>query len=271
MIDIIHKHIDHLTHQHHKIYRVRELLQLLALSLLGKKWFYNDCCFVWGTALRICYGLERYSEDLDFFLKQDHQRQDDTWDVLLYEFRLLWLDTQITTTSGTIQSCLLKFPKLLYDLWLTGHQHQKIQIKCEVDINPPSWATRETKIVNDYKLFPLDIYTLPSLMSGKIHAILQRWFVKGRDRFDLVWYLSKKTTPNMTLLRQALQQTWYEPPIHTYQHVIDALIVSLDSITTKQLLDDVGVFLEDDHQRALLDTDLIHNLLITARSSLDHH
>ena len=110
-------------------------------------------------------------------------------------------------------------------------------------------------------LFPIIIDTLPSLMSGKVHALLCRGYIKGRDRYDLVRYVSKKITPNIDLLHNALAQTNYTPPDATRDIYRILLIKKLQTTNTKQLLQDVERFLIEKDSTLLMDTDIITQLL----------
>ena len=111
----------------------------------------------------------------------------------------------------TVQSAFVKFGGLLHEAGLSPLKTQKFSIKIEIDTNPPEGAVFATQIVN--KFFPIAFlsYDLPSFLSGKTHALLSRKYTKGRDFFDLGWYLSrfKALAPNFKLLHNALIQTGY--------------------------------------------------------------
>ncbi len=259
MIDQLRNEIALMTHQDKKQHRVRELLQIIVLSILSKQSFFQDHAFVGGTALRICHGLERYSEDLDFsVLKKDTWR---TADALLKELRLLWFEVEWSPKEWIVSGGMIKFLGISHELWISGHPEQKIQIQREIDTNAPSWASTEIHVINDMRLFSLKAHTLPCLMAGKVHALLERGFVKWRDWFDLVRYLSKWVQIDMTYARSALEQTNYNWPMTSWQDIAITLQEKLHILTKKQLLTDVWVFLQDQSHRELLDPALIQWLL----------
>ena len=110
---------------------------------------------------------------------------------------------------AVVQSAFVDFPGLLHELGLSPHASQKLSIKVEVDSNPPANATTETSIVRRHVLLNLLHYDRPSLFAGKLHALIHRSHVKGRDVYDLVWYLSDPAwpEPNLALLEASLAQT----------------------------------------------------------------
>ncbi len=262
MLDVLKQQINTLNSHTHKINRTRELLQIIILYHLSNEWFFEHHCFIGWTALRICYGLQRYSEDLDFSVKEhdqyDYLKIINTLEITLKQYGF---DIENTVKEWVIFGRTIKFNHLLYDLWLSGHFDQKLQIKCEIDTEAPEWAERETKIINELFIFPIHAHTLPSLFAWKVHAILQRWFTKGRDRFDLIWYLSKWVTPNYFLLNNALKQTESDLIINDRNTLIILLTHKLWEFTKQDLLNDVGIFLQSDDQRKLMDVELIRALI----------
>ncbi|TVR29285.1 MAG: hypothetical protein EA404_15265 [Spirochaetaceae bacterium] len=112
-------------------------------------------------------------------------------------------------TDSVAQSAFLGFPGLLYDLGLSPHRAQKLSVKIELDTNSPSHAATETSLVRRHVLLNLLHYDKPSLLAMKLHALIHRSHVKGRDVYDLIWYLSDPAwpQPNLLLLRASLAQT----------------------------------------------------------------
>ncbi len=94
------------------------------------------------------------------------------------------------------------------DTGLAGMPTEKLSIKVEIDTNPPNGARTEKHVVTRYVTFLLHHHDLPSLMARKIAAVLTRKYTKGRDWYDLVWYLSHRppVAPNLELLGSALEQ-----------------------------------------------------------------
>lgn len=200
---------------------LKEIIQEVALSGLSRAGFFNKASFCGGTALRIFHGLDRFSEDLDFSLVEP----DDAFDIKIYfdsvQNELLAYGFEMTVefkekqNSSAIKSAFLKgnTQKLLLQITSINPpiqgvvSTQKTRIKLEVDTNPPKGAAYDER----YALLPMPyqakLMDLPSMFSGKIHAILCRDYVKGRDLYDYVWYLQHKITWNHEFLMNALLQT----------------------------------------------------------------
>ncbi|HLF17913.1 MAG TPA: nucleotidyl transferase AbiEii/AbiGii toxin family protein [Candidatus Omnitrophota bacterium] len=192
---------------------MREYLQAYVLRIMHDRNAFRSTAFVGGTALRFLYGLPRFSEDLDFSL---HEKSGysfvDLMKIIKQELILAGYEADVSyDETKTVQSAFVKFEGLLYEAKLSALKAQKFSIKLEIDTRPPGGAVLTTQIVN--KFFPIAFlsYDLPSLLAGKIHALLTRKYTKGRDYFDIAWYLSRFKTlvPNFELLRNALTQTGY--------------------------------------------------------------
>ena len=121
-----------------------------------------------------------------------------------------------------------------------------LAVKIEVDTNPPAGAGLMTTVVRRYVLLQLQYHDQASLLAGKLHAILQRPYVKGRDVYDLLWYLSDREwpAPNLTLLNNALQQTgWDAAPLSegSWRKIVRD---RLEAVDWEQIVADVRPFLE---------------------------
>jgi predicted nucleotidyltransferase component of viral defense system len=195
-----------------KINVMREYLQAYTLKVFHNRGMFRSTAFVGGTALRFLYGLPRFSEDLDFSLT----RQDDqlSFPEIITKVREEFLIAGYNVTvsyndSRPVWSAYVKFEGLLKEAGISPIAQQKISIKIEIDTKPPEGAVLITEVVNKY--FPISFlsYDIPSLFAGKLHALLSRKYLKGRDFFDVGWYLSKwrDLTPNIALLQNALLQT----------------------------------------------------------------
>jgi hypothetical protein len=174
--------------------------------------------FQGGTALRFLYAIRRYSEDLDFAL----ERPDRGYDFRAYLLRARGdlqqegFETEVKANDQKIvHSAFLSFPGLLFDAGLTPHRNEKLSVRIEVDTRPPAGAVLATSIVRRHATLQLQHHDKSSLLAGKLHAILQRAFPKGRDIYDLIWYLSDRSwpPPNLVLLNNALRQTGWEEPL----------------------------------------------------------
>jgi predicted nucleotidyltransferase component of viral defense system len=201
-------------------------MQEIVLCGLSRAGFFKKAAFYGGTALRIFYGLDRFSEDLDFSLEAEELNFDlaSYFPVLEKEIKSFGLNVEIQekqkTKESTIRSAFLKGNTkehllLFYaDEKVAGSvsKHETVRIKFEVDVNPPAYATFEHK----YRLLPapyeVRMYDMPSLFAGKIHAVICRAWqsrIKGRDLYDYVFYLSRGAAVNQKHLRERLIDSKY--------------------------------------------------------------
>lgn len=190
---------------------MREYLQFYILKIMHDEGVFRDTAFLGGTALRILHGLPRYSEDLDF---SSAGKPACDFTALMKktkeELSLAGYKVEIfADKENAVNSAFIKFGELMYEAGISPLKNQKFSIKIEIDTNPPEGASLQTGIVNKY--FPISFlsYDLQSLFAGKFHALLSRKYAKGRDFFDLGWYLSKwkDIFPNFVLLQNALKQS----------------------------------------------------------------
>jgi len=241
-------------------------------SLQGKRAF-EQLAFVDGTALRFIYGIPRFSEDLDFSLER---KTGYSFDTLLQaaERDLTKAGFEVTVyprTGKTVHSAFFRFPGLLYEAGLSPHRAQKLSIKVEIDTNPPPGAKTEQTVINRHFLLGLWHHDLPSLMAGKIHALLMRSYTKGRDLYDLLWYLtrSEPVVPNIVLLNNALQQTgWKDDRVtnENWRSIIGERLEQLDWISVSE---DVSAFLEHPAERSLLTKRTLLAALERAEEGID--
>ncbi|WP_216232133.1 nucleotidyl transferase AbiEii/AbiGii toxin family protein [Megasphaera cerevisiae] len=200
---------------------MKEVMQEIVLCGLSRAGFFKKAAFYGGTALRIFYGLDRFSEDLDFSLMAVDEDFDITpyFPILQKEIAAFNLRVQLgvkdKTKSSQIRSAFLKGNTkehllLFYPEDVEADHvpaNEVIKIKFEIDVNPPSYATFERK----YRLIPLpyevNLYDEASLFAGKIHAVIGRSWrnrIKGRDLYDYVFYLSRNTEVNIRHLQARL-------------------------------------------------------------------
>ncbi len=208
-------------------YALRELFQQLALLGLWRGRFFEHAAFYGGTALRILYGLDRFSEDLDFSLLAD----DEAFDFAPYgafiqkEIEAWGFSAQINyreKPATPIQSAFLKADTRTQLLSIEASEsltallpkNRIMRIKIEVDIHPPPAFTTRLNYVLQPIPFPVRVYSESCLFAGKMHAVLcRKWKnrVKGRDWYDWVWYLSRKTPLNLDHLRSRMIQSGHWP------------------------------------------------------------
>jgi hypothetical protein len=235
---------------------LREITQEIILAGLGRTDFFRQAGFQGGTCLRIFHSLNRFSEDMDFaLLKPDvafalapflHQVR-----VELETFGYALEIEDRSRIGGAVQQAFVKdesVGKLLHLNYRprTGPM-RKLRIKLEVDTNPPAGASYEMPVL-DYP-FPsaVRVFDLPSLFAGKIHALLCRNYLKGRDWYDFIWYTARKTPINHVLLSAALDQQgpWQgKHPATDDAWCVDALNAAIEALDWKQARQDVQRFVK---------------------------
>jgi predicted nucleotidyltransferase component of viral defense system len=194
---------------------LREITQEIVLAALGRADFFQKAAFQGGTCLRILYGMNRFSEDLDFALK----KPDNCFilkpylDDLSRELQAYGYGLELDDRSKVNRAVRQAFVKdsslgrlLRLDYRPIAGPLRKLRIKLEVDTNPPAGAAFEIKYLDFPFPSAVSVFDPPSLFAGKIHALLCREYLKGRDWYDFVWYTARKTPTNYSLLSAALTQ-----------------------------------------------------------------
>ncbi len=190
---------------------VREYLQARILQGLQGAGAFAHLAFQGGTAVRFLYDLPRYSEDLDFALEGDRAEYDlRGWlHALRRQFQREGYEVRASVRDGgPVHGAWLRFPGVLHQTGLSAHRDEALAIKIDVDTNPPGGAVVRTRLVRRHVSLRLWHHDRASLLAGKVHAVLRRPFAKGRDVYDLAWYLSDTgwPAPNLALLAAALRQ-----------------------------------------------------------------
>ncbi len=235
----------------------REYLQARILAALQRAGAMIPIAFHGGTALRFLYAHGRYSEDLDFALEGD--RQGYNFRDYLQAIRAELMPEGYTlelklSDQKTVHSAFVRFPGLLFELGLSAHQSEVLAVKLEVDTNPPAGAGLATSVVRRFVVLQLHHHDKASLLSGKLHAILQRPYTKGRDIYDLLWYLSDPLwpQPNLVLLNNALAQTEWQGAILTEASWREQISERLHLLDWSSILTDVRPFVQPGFDVGLL-------------------
>lgn len=257
---------------------MKEIIQEIVLSGLSRGGFFDEAAFYGGTALRIFYGLNRFSEDLDFALLKPNPNFDLSKyfsfiekEVQAYGLNLT-VSEKIKTKDSNITSAFLKGDTKEHILMFFPNENMQnttslknIKIKFEVDINPPAGAKYEIK----YKLLPsphqVRLYDESSLFAGKIHAILCRnwqYRTKGRDLYDYVFYISKNAKVNIELVKEKLIDSNVlsrddEFTIDTLKKLLNNKFEEIDYSDAK---DDVIMFIEDKDSLSLWSKDFFEQI-----------
>lgn len=222
--------------------------------------------FQGGTALRFLYSIHRYSEDLDFAL----ERRDRGYDFTAY-LRNIQSDLKQegytvdvrAKDQKTVHSAFVQFPGLFHEIGLSPHPNEAFSIKIEVDTRPPAGAGLAATVVRRHVTLHLQHHDPASLLAGKLHAILQRPFPKGRDVYDLIWYLSDPTwpVPNLVMLNNALRQTGWTGGDLTEESWREAVQARLQGTDWARIVADVSPFLEIPTEKDLLTEETVVRVL----------
>ena len=262
MLELIENKIKEENSRENKINILREFLQILILKILRDKNAFLNIAFVGGTCLRILYDLKRYSEDLDFSLTL---KKGYDFLTLLEKFKkemeLSNIQIELKYKTGIVDSCFIKFSNVLQRLNIQHHRDEKLNIKLEIDTNPPKGAATEEKLINNQFIFNLVAYDLPSLMAGKLHAVLCRKYVKGRDYYDLLWYLTKNLSPNIKQLNNSIIQTEKENWKITNKNWKDFVLKKIKDLNYKKIQSDVAPFLQTKEEADLIKFDTFKKLI----------
>ena len=245
-----------------------EVMQQIALAGLYRGGFFNKAAFYGGTCLRIFYGLQRFSEDMDFsLLQQDADfKLEDYFESIKTEFNALGREVVINKKEKkkqtNVESAFLKDDTAIYNMQFRTERN--IKIKIEVDINPPSGFTTEHKFLLLPLSFMVRCYTLPDLYAGKMHALLFRSWknrVKGRDWYDFEWYVRNNTTLNFIHLCQRTSQLGSLPEEElTRDNFIQLLREKISKTNIEMVKADVRPFIKNPGEMDIWSTEYFMHL-----------
>jgi predicted nucleotidyltransferase component of viral defense system len=243
---------------------LREILQEVALLGLWRSKFFEKAAFYGGTALRVIYGLDRFSEDMDFSLLEPL----DSFDITGYtsflekETKGFGFDVRVEridkAIQSPVQSAFLKANTRNQLLVIeTGEEilqaipkGQVLKIKLEVDTDPPPDFATQTRYLLQPIPFAVRAFVLPDLFAGKMHAVLcRRWKnrVKGRDWYDLVWYAANHPELHLYHLEQRMRQTgdWKDDAPLTSESFKDLLTKGINNLDVDQARNEVEPFVKN--------------------------
>jgi predicted nucleotidyltransferase component of viral defense system len=243
---------------------LREILQELALLGLWRGRFFEQAAFYGGSALRILYGLSRFSEDMDFSLLGPNESfaLDRYLPYVEKELSAWGFNVSVKekrkTGDSAVESAFLKAntKELLLAIEAEGdtiagvHPGQVLRIKIEIDTDPPPRFSTEVKYCLQPIPFSVRVYTQPSLFAGKMHALLCRGWtgrVKGRDWYDFAWYVGGRTALDLRHLESRMRQSGHyaeDQPLTVarFQQILEDRIADLDA---DQARSDVVRFVTD--------------------------
>lgn len=245
---------------------MREYLQARALQTLQDRGAWSSIAFMGGTALRFLYRIPRFSEDLDFVLEDASAGYDfvKLMEAIRTQFEREGYEVQLkSSTNATVHKAFIKFPGLEHGLGLSPLADQVFSIKVEVDTNPPAGAGLETTIIRRFVTLRLVHHDKSSLLAGKCAALLMREWLKGRDVYDLVWYLTNPEwpEPNEVLLQSALEQGGRVDLLGDGYAWRDALFARLSQEPWDHVLSDAHRFFERPEDAWMLERDAVLSVL----------
>lgn len=253
----------HLTTPDESYQAMREIMQEIALAGLYRSGFFEKAAFYGGTALRVFYGLPRFSEDLDFSLLQTNKnfKIDPYLKLLANEFGALGMQveikTKLKTKQSNIDSAFLKDTGNWHQLILKSILPQNyssalkpVKIKLEIDTMPPLGFSTENKLLLKPFSCYINCFAEPDLFAGKMHALLFRQWknrVKGRDWFDLEWYIKRGTPVNLNhfTIRAKQSKHWVKPGKVKEKELLTLLNTKIKNTNIKQAKEDVHPFVKD--------------------------
>lgn len=258
---------------------LREIIQEVALLGLWRAKFFEHAAFYGGTALRILYGLDRFSEDLDFSLLTPSPdfnlarytaSLEEELQAFGFNVRVEMVDKAV---ESAVQSAFLKANTRNELLVIEAGEElmgqvaagQVLKVKIEVDTDPPPGFSTSTRYLLQPIPFAVRCYALPDLFAGKMHAILfRKWKnrVKGRDWYDLVWYAANHPHLNLAHLEQRMRQTghWSGEKNLTPVVFTDLLFEAIDRLDVNQARKDVAPFVKDQQMLALWSHDFFQDV-----------
>jgi len=253
--------------EHAGRWTAREYLQHYVLYLLFRTKHYRRMAFTGGTALRALHGLPRFSEDLDFSLVDPEGQFDFSAlraDLLSGLSQAGYAAKDRPKETGAVVNTFLKFPGLLHELGLSAQPREVLSVKVEIDTNPPAGAATELVLVNKHHMMYQTLsHDLPSMFAGKLHALLFRRFTKGRDLYDLLWFLTahSELAPNLSLLNNAAAQTEAAPPKFDAANWREHLLRRLGGTDVEKAREEIRPFLERPEEADFIELDNFARLL----------
>lgn len=231
---------------------VHEVMQQIALAGLARGGFFEKAAFYGGTCLHLLFGMERFSEDMDFSLlaPDPRFRFEDYFPAIVQEFKLAGKDVEIKMKRkgmpSAIESAFLKESSDVFDISFTTEKRLKVKIEVDTD-PPPKFSTIEKTIMSPRSCW-VRSYDLPGLYAGKVSAALfRKWKnrVKGRDWYDLEWYIRNGVELDLTHLVERAAESGTGIDVSSHKALMKAFDERIDTLDFESAKDDVRPYLND--------------------------
>ncbi len=249
---------------------LKETMQEIALRGLALNGFFQDAIFQGGTCLRILHRMPRFSEDLDFTLgeKKHGYEMAPHLKAVQEELFAFGIDTQVQhdpDKTSAVMKAVIKAPSIeaILGRRSAAGRLRNIRIKVEIDVNPPAGHTTEIKPLLWPSPVSIVAHDIPSLFAGKLHAVLTRPYDKGRDWYDLAWYVQRRAEINFTALKNALVQTSSCDACTSInaETVKEMLIARLEQMNLEQVKADVRPLVPDGREVNMWDKNLFRGII----------
>jgi len=226
--------------------KLKEKLQLYVLDFIYNSPKYNHLILYGGTCLRRCFNASRMSEDIDCETNRKFEKEKLAADLKKhFSKKVMYDDLAVYVPGRNISRVELRFP-VLNRIGLSLHAAEKLNLKVEVNVIDREYSTELRTISEDRFSFVVRHYDLPTLMAGKMVACLERVWekgktgitIKGRDYFDLIWYMQRQIMPNIKRLADAKGK-------YTVESAFKKLAANISKITSRALLVDLEPLFED--------------------------
>ena len=252
---------------------LKEIIQKICLRALQREGFFKKAAFHGGTALRIMYGLERFSEDLDFCLENPNPefRWIDFKKVVETELKAYGFEAEFEAkkdnSESAVGSAFIKQSTLkgllVIESKSKASKEALLKVRLELDKSNPPGATYEEQFIRQPELFRVRTLDISSLYAGKMHAIIARQYnnrVKGRDYFDLLFYIQKSAKVNLSYLSNKLKDSGHiaSDVVLNEKTLREIYLEKIETVNFKQAVSDVSPFLKPAQIENLKDWDVAY-------------
>lgn len=237
---------------------IREYLQVLILKAIYQSKYGSGLSFMGGTCLRICHDLKRFSEDLDFALdkKISGYSFQELNEIIVSFLKNTDFEVDLKVSDEkVVQKSFIRVGKVLHLFGVSALESQKIHVKLEIDTNPVKVGNNELEtffVTKFNEMFPILKHNDETLFAGKVCAVFNREYVKGRDFYDLLWYLNRKQKINLGYLNRAMKQAGVDMQFKDDKSVIERLSARIKDVKVQDIMKDIVRFLEDAGEKPVL-------------------
>lgn len=194
---------------------LKETLQFYILDFISSSVWGKRLIMKGGTCLRFCFDFPRLSEDLDFDIEGRGKFPVDVFAAAIKDYFVKTLKFPLIgiKLANNQRTIYIKFPVLKeVGLAVSPSETNLLHVRVDLAAAPRTDYSAEVSVKSTANFsFLIRRYSLPDLFAGKIGVILTREKLegtvkaerfKGRDFYDLVWFLEKGVKPNWRLVKK---------------------------------------------------------------------